>query len=357
MAPARLPRYRADAWSGGFVVDSPVYTGSISAADGTVVAATGRIFRLRPGATGFQTREPPKGMGDIMAVAVEPRRPGSEQRIAVATIDALHLIGAEGVASVPFPEDHGEVVQLLWGPMVYPPPGWAPEPPRERLDVLYIRCAAVLLQLVPDGSPFGALMQLDGPVARAHALATDQAGGFAFACMDEENWDVEVSILAEWEPQLWHTRTLDAPNSFYSLRLAVAGKSLAVSFGFDGGVWMTRDCEAHEFTELEELRGREDPDAAAIAFEGSADDAALFAAVRNTGTTQHVVRVDAEGRAQRIAAGEIEAGDEERRIPPPVQELAWDSTRRTLWSAAGPAGIMRSTAPGASSLFAAGAPS
>jgi hypothetical protein len=141
------------------------------------------------------------------------------------------------------------------------------------------------------------------------------------------------------------------------MKLAVAGKSLAVSFGFDGGVWMTRDCKEHEFTEIEELRGRDDPDAAAIAFEGSADDAALFAAVRSTRTTQHIVRVDAEGRAQRIAEVEIDGADEERRITPPVRALAWDSTRRTLWSATGPGGIMRSTAPGAPSWNPAGAPS
>jgi len=360
VAPARLPRYRADVWAGGFAVASPVYTASISAVDGTVVAATELIYRLRPGATGFQTRELPEGMGDVVAVAVERRRRGSEQRIAVATMHELHLYGAGGVASVPLPDDHGEVVGLLWGPMLWTPPGWLPDPPGVPIDVLYVRCAHVLLQLVPDGGPFGTFMQLGGPVATARALATDHAGGFAFACFDEEDWQIEVSMLAEREPQLFHCRRLDAPTAFCGVELAIAGKSLAVSFGFEG-VWMTRDCKEHAFTEIEELRGRLDPNdrtsAAAIAFEGSADDAALFAAVRDTKTTQHIVRVDAQGRALRVAEVEVEASDEEHLIVPPVRALAWDSTRRTLWSATGRAGIMCSTAPGAPSWLPAGAAS
>jgi hypothetical protein len=135
----------------------------------------------------------------------------------------------------------------------------------------------------------------------------------------------------------------------WDVELAVAGKSLAVSFGFDG-VYLTRDCEKHEFTEIEELRGRLDsndrPEAAPIAFEGSADDAALFAAVRDTRAVQHIVRVDAAGQAQRIAEVELET-DDEKELRPPIRALAWDATRSTLWSAAGKAGIMRSTAPGA----------
>ena len=178
-------------------------------------------------------------------------------------------------------------------------------------------------------------------------LATDHAGGFAFACLDEESWEVEVWTLAERDPQLWHCRRLDAPAVVNDVELAIAGKSLAVSFDFDG-VWMTRDCKEHPFEELEELRGSLDPDdragAAAIAFEGSADDAALFAAVQGTRTTQHIVRVDAEGRAERIAEVEVAGGETER-----LRALAWDATRRTLWSAMGRAGIMCSTAPGAPS--------
>lgn len=359
MASTRLPRDRADAWRGGFVVDSPVYTGAISAVDGTVVAATERIYRLRPGATGFQTRELPKGTGDAVAVAVAPRRLRREQRIAIATIHELHLYDTDGVASVAIPEDHGEVRRLLWGPMLVTPPGWAPDPRDSPVDVLYVQCDDALLQLVPDGSPLGTIVQLEGSVASAYVLATDHAGGFAFACLDEENWQIEVSTLAQREPELWHCRRFDAPATVSDMELAIAGKSLAVSFDFEG-VWLTRDCKEHAFAEVEELRGRLDRSdrgaAAAIAFEGSADDAALFAAVRATKSTQHIARVDAEGRVQRIAEVEIEAGAEHQ-ILAPVRALAWDSTRRTLWSAAGAAGIMCSTAPGAPSLLPADAPS
>jgi hypothetical protein len=361
MPPAHLPRYRADAWPGGFTVASPFYTASISAVDGMVVGATELIYRLRPGAMAFETREPPEGMGDVVAVAVEPRRPRREQRIAVATMHELHIMGGGGVASVPLQEEDGEIVQLLWGPMLWTPDDWKPAVPAgEPVDVLYVRCENTLLQLLPDGSPFGVFARSEGEVAGAWALATDHAGGFAYVCVDQDTCEVEVWTLAEAEPQLWHTRVFEAPGTLCDLQLAVAGRSLAVSLSFDG-VWMTRDCKEHEFTEVEDMRGRLDPnerpEAAAIAFEGSANDAALFAAVRDSKTLQHIVRVDAAGRVQRIAEVELETNDADQLALTPIRALAWDATRSTLWSAAGRAGIMRSTAPGAPSWLPAKAAS
>jgi hypothetical protein len=41
--PRSLPRHRSDAWVGGFAIDAPVYTASISASGGMVVAATERM--------------------------------------------------------------------------------------------------------------------------------------------------------------------------------------------------------------------------------------------------------------------------------------------------------------------------
>jgi hypothetical protein len=169
-----------------------------------------------------------------------------------------------------------------------------------------------------------------------------------------------VWTLAQREPPLWHGGRLETPSMFSGLALAIAGKTLAVSFEF-GGVWMTRDGMEHPFAEIEELRGRLDAnarvDAAALAFEGSADNAALFATVQDTKRTQQIVRVDAQGRTRRLAEVELDGADEERRLVAPVRALAWDATRRTLWSAAGGAGIMRSTAPGAPSWRAAQAAS
>jgi hypothetical protein len=350
VASASLPRYSADAWAGGFTVASPTNTVSISAATGTVVAATECIYLLRPGATRFHSRDNPPGAGDAISVAVEPRRPGRPQRFAVATMDSLHVYDGEGVASVKMPEDHGEIVQILWGPDVQH------ESPT---NVLYVRCENVLLTLVPGGGQFGTFVQLGDTLATARALATDHAGGFAYACFDEEHGDVDVWFLAELKPQLWYRRTLDAPD-FFDMQLAIAGKSIAASFD-DGSVWMTRDCKEHPFTEVEPMRGRLDPvecgGAPAIAFEGTANDAALFAAVQDSKTTQHIVRVDAEGRATRIAEVEIETNNAEHTILPPVRALAWDATRRTLWGAAGRAGIICSTAPGAPSPMGAKAAS
>src|SRR6185312_11631899 len=51
--PYSLPRHRSDAWLGGFAIDAPVYTSSISARGGSVVAGTERLYRLRPGTTRF----------------------------------------------------------------------------------------------------------------------------------------------------------------------------------------------------------------------------------------------------------------------------------------------------------------
>ena len=288
-----LPRYGADAWIGGFTIHPPEYTASISAATGSVVAATERIYLLRPGATSFHSRDLPQGMGDAVCVAAEPRRPGSPSRFAVATMDALHIYDGNGVASVKFPEDHGEVEQILWAPDILR---------GKPTCVLYVRFADFILELVPDGSRFGDLVRLEGDVEGALTMASDHTG-LAFARFDDDSWDLDVFFVARGKLEQWYRRSLEAPSFFCGAQLAVAGKSVAVSFD-QAGVWLTRDVTEQPFTEVEELRGRLDPDegggGAAIAFEGAADDAALFGAVRDSVTTQHIVRVDAGGRALRI---------------------------------------------------------
>jgi hypothetical protein len=83
---------RRDGWVGGFVIEPPVYTAAISASGGTVVAASERIYRILPGATRCQWRDVPEGYGDVVCVAVEPRRPGRTSRFAYATFPrTLHL--------------------------------------------------------------------------------------------------------------------------------------------------------------------------------------------------------------------------------------------------------------------------
>ncbi len=342
----RLPRHAVEAWGGGFVLDKPEYVASIAAVDGTVVAATEHIYLLRPGATQFKTRRMPAGAGDAVAVAVEPRRPGSRSRFAVAGVDSLHLFEGEGVASLQFPKDHGEVRQLLWAPDVRT---------REAARLHYIGLDDSVLQLVPDGGPFGTLVELEGDIADARAMATDPTGGFAFACFHEDSCELEVSFLADLETDLWYCRTFETPAFFAGASLAIAGKSVAVSFDL-GGLWLTRDIEHLPFREVEELSAGLSPEdgggGAAIAFEGAANDSALIAVAAGSPTTLHVSRIDAKDRVTRIAEVDIEGKRDEI---PSVRGIAWDPTRRTLWSAAGRAGILCTTAPGAPSPLGVGA--
>jgi hypothetical protein len=332
--PSARPRYAVDAWGGGFVLDRPEYVASVAAVDGTVVAATERIYLLCPGATKFQVRDMPDGAGDAMCVAVEPRRPGSRSRFAVAGIDSLHIFEGERIASVRFPEGHGEIEQLLWAPDVTH---------GKATPVLYLRLDDRVMLLARDGGPFGTFGELEGAIADARTMASDHAGGFAYACFDEERWELDVWFLAALKPQEWYRRSVEAPSFFSGARLAIAGKSVAVSFN-DGGVWLTRDIEHHPFKEIEELKDggpEHEVRGPAIAFEGGAGDAALVATVRASQTTLRIVRIDAGDRATRIAEVETHAGEMLS-----VCGLAWDATRRTLWSAAGQAGIMCTTAPG-----------
>jgi len=49
-----LPKHAADAWRGCLVFDAPVYTTSIAASGGAVLAATERIYRFSRGDTRWQ---------------------------------------------------------------------------------------------------------------------------------------------------------------------------------------------------------------------------------------------------------------------------------------------------------------
>jgi len=327
-SPRPLPRLASDSWAGAFAVGSPEYTACIAAGAGTVLAATERMYLLRPGAAGLLARDTPEGMGDVVAVAVEARRPA---RFAVAGVDSLAIFDGDAVAFVRFPEDHGEPKDLAWGPA-------GAGDPRTTLYVGFD--TGMLLRLVPEGGDFEQLA-LPGAVdvaVKARALASDEAGGLAFACFDEQDWNLDVWMLTDATEWSWLRRSVVAPSFVSGVEIAVAGMAAAVSFE-RGGVWITRAKE-QEFAEVEALRG-----GGPIAFEGAAADAALFCAVPDGADAQAIVRVDAAGDAARI--GEITAKDNDLSPLLPIRALAWDATRRTLWSAAGRAGVLRSTAPGA----------
>jgi hypothetical protein len=310
-----------------------VYTSSISAAGGTVVAATEAIYCMRAGATRLELLSLPPGHGDVVAVAVEPRRPGRPSRIAVATFLELHMLGDTGGCTVKLPDDHGEIVSLMWAPRVIN---------GELLVCLHVRCTEKRLLLVPDDGPMGTIIENDWPAEELAAMATDGAGNVAYAVMDEDDGHLHVCFQSDVRSDTWLVRSVPAPDVMRGVELAVAGTAVAVSFkDGDGGVWITRDMRELHFEELEGGQG------GPLAFEGTSADAALFAAVKETPTRSAIVRVDARGRRERIAELEIEVEGGEPPSGPMIHAMVWDATRRTLWSAAGRAGLLCSTAPGA----------
>ncbi len=111
-----LPKHAADAWRGGLVFDAPVYTRSIAASNGTVFAATERIYRLARGDTRWGWGEIPEGRGDVTAVAIEPHRAGKPGCMVAATVGALLFFDGQGVITQPLPEGLTEVHDMMWAP-------------------------------------------------------------------------------------------------------------------------------------------------------------------------------------------------------------------------------------------------
>jgi hypothetical protein len=116
---------------------------------------------------------------------------------------------------------------------------------------------------------------------------------------------------------------------------------------------MTRNVREQPFVEIDRLPGGKsdgDGDAGrlhvALAFGGNSADAALFAAVKQTPRRSGIARIDAAGRQERIVELTVES-DDAPTGGASIEAMVWDETRRTLWCAAGHAGLMCSTEPGA----------
>ena len=350
------PPRAADAWRGGFVIDKAEYTACIAAENGLVVGGSSCIYRLAPGATRFESRETTEGFGDAVAVAVEPRaarRPGQPQRWAFATIDGLHIYDGRGIASLRFPADHGEPVQLLWAPRLVDADG---------RQVLYVRFdGGRLLTLLPPGrveeGP-GIIEEVDGHVAEADLLASNGAGAFAYARADDTYTEILVRVLLDLPTQRWLEQTLPLEWDHSAITgLAVAGRAVAVSLR-NGGVYLTLDLKDQPFERIDALSGQPrleqgEPDGGTIVFDDDKSPA-LFAAVRRSDTETHLVRLAPNAPALRIAEIEREANDPLESLPL-ISSLVWDATRRTVWAAAGHAGILCSTAPGSPSPVGEGA--
>lgn len=342
--PRSLPRHRSDSWAGGFAISEPVYTASISASGGTVVAATERLYRIRPGTTRWQWHDFPDGHGDVSCVAVEPRRPGRPTRFAYAAFPhTLHIGDGEDDVTIDLPLNEGDEIQgLMWAPRAT---GGDPT------MLLHLWLGDRVLRLLPEDG--GELHSFEGDFwpseakdAEVCAMASDGGRGVVFAELDEENWDIDVWVLEDLAGNMWIRRSIEAPSFPSATRLAVAGTAVAVALASEGGVWIARK-PREPFVRIDALGSGN----AVLAFGGMGADAPLFAAVQETPDRSAIVRVDAEGRHERIA--ELSCDDEPAPnpddVPVPrvsIEEMAWDETRRTLWCAAGRAGILGSTEPG-----------
>jgi hypothetical protein len=327
MAKPRLPRTASEAWIGGFATPTDRCVGSVSAAAGTVVAAGEVIYLLRPGSAAFLSREPPSGTGDIVAVAVEPRRPA---RFALAGIDSVTIYDPQlSSATVRFPPGHPEPVDLAW----------ALGRDGETLSLYVLFDTGLLLRLVPGSRSFE-----DIDVPPVVAMAADEKGRLAFACFDEDNWELDVFVVTDARDGTCACRALEAPLAMARATLALAGDCVAVSFELEG-VWINRREDA-PFERVEAMA-----EGHSIAFQGGRTDSALFGGVGDAKGAA-IVRVDAEGVAIRVG----EVGTQEG-TGPRLRKLAWDGSRRTLWAAAGPAGVLWSTEPGAGAPLGATAAS
>jgi hypothetical protein len=324
MKKPRLPSSVSDVWPGGFVVfDGPRHVAHVAAAGGTVVAASDQwIYLLRPGAAGFVARETPPGFGDVYGLAVEPRR---QPRLAVAGLDDVLIFDGARIDRVRFDVPGAEVREIAWVRGLGGGKGFK--------LCAHMDVGSVFI-VDPDDQSVS-----EAKLPPVRAIATDEAGNFVWAVENEEEDILEVHANNEQ----W-IRTLPIPDFMIGAKLAVAGRSVAVSFPRDR-VYVSRGVQ-EIFSEVEVTE-----DAGPVAFQGGFAGAALFGASHEKGLTG-IVRVDAQGTVQRI--GEIGA---EGGATPRIVGFAWDGSRHTLWTAAGEAGLAYSTAPGAKSPLGAGAPS
>jgi hypothetical protein len=309
----------SEAWPGGFVFDRARLVTHVAAGAGTVLAAGDAPYLLRPGATSFGRREIPPDLGDVAAIAVEPRRPS---RLAVAGVGSVLIFDGERVDRMRLRDPEAEVDKLAWGL----------SGTGDALALYALLNDGALLRIEPQT---GGIDELELPPV--DAIATDEAGNLVFACFDEESWCLDIHTRGE----RW-LRCVEAPNAMSTVELAVAGQTVAVSFLL-GGVWASRGLR-EPFVEVGALLG-----GGPIAFQWTEGQAAVFG-VDTDESAAGIVRVDSAGTALRIAEIHATGG-----AGPRIGRLAWDASRQTLWAAAGEAGLLCSTAPGAKVPFGAGA--
>lgn len=314
MVKPSLPSRPDETWEGGFFFDAAREVRGVCARGGLVFAGGADLFLLRPGAAVMASRPPPLDIGPVHAVAVEPR---GARRYAVAS---------EALIAVFFKNKQGEQILRL-RPQ---PPGprathlaWGASP--EGLTLYIRRDDGVVLRFKPDLSDIDEL-----GVPSMDAIASDEAGVLAMASLAEE-----LAFVTRDGADMSY-RPLDVPvESAEEVHLAVADEAIAV--GIEGaGAFLSRSKDA-AFEACAALG-----EGGAVAFQGTASDAALFGAIREP-RLGAVVRVDRSGAAVRIA----EFGGDGGAAVPEVTSLSWDATRTTLWAASPQVGLITSEEPSA----------
>jgi hypothetical protein len=315
-AKPRLPSRPADTWEGGFLLDPARLVCSVSARGGLVVGGGNDFYLLRPGEEGMKTRPAADDFGLIDVVAAEPRAP---RRYASASSEMIAIFfrknGEDQILRLTPSEPVPAVTHLAWGGARGP-------------CSLYIRREdGSVARMNPELTD---MEDLDLPPM--HAVASDENG---------------VVAMVTFEPELRAYVTRDGREMFvrpihydYEVEISehvhLAVADTAVAFAFEReGAYLSRGNEA-PFEPCEPLAG-----AGPLEFEGASSDAALFGGVLEPGMAA-IVRVDRAGTAVRIAEMGSEGG-----TSPTFDALSWDASRSRLWGAAGPAGIITSTAPGA----------
>jgi hypothetical protein len=318
-----LPSRAADAWEIGPAFENRGTIFGVSAHAGRVLVGGDGLHRLRAGAQGWQHRKLPPRISAAWTVAQEPWAPW---RQAVASEEGVAVfLGNEGtgrIAHLRPADDDVYVTNLAWGRAggrsalfvnwnngevlrVFPEKG-----EKDTLDLPYIAGLA--------GDSNGSVAMVASESACVYVI--DGGEGARFRAVEEV-------------PQEW--RDAAAEDDGVPFHLAVAGKAVALSFGW-AGAFVTRDVESLPFEKCEPLSL-----AGALAFEGASPDAALFGALATEAFTT-VVRVDASGQAVRLGDMSPVSG---RAFP--FDELAWDATRHRLFAVHRQAGLVVVTAPDA----------
>jgi hypothetical protein len=315
-----LPKRDAEAWDlrVAFPKTTPIF--SVSAHAGRVFVGGSKLYHLAAGDQGWQHRDPPDPIGMVWNVALEPRPP---YRAALASEDGVAIMlgkrGGDRVAHIRPADEDWTVTNLAWGLVGG----------KSALWVLW--SSGVVMRAFPDQGVD------DSPgLPPMAALAGDGEGGVALFCLDE--W----RAYASRDGERFTLRSIDFPKDWYDAlpdqieepcHIAVAGSAVALSIGWYGA-FVTRDLAEKPFDKPEALAH-----AGALAFEGSSPDAALFGATC-TEAFCSIVRVDAAGNAVRVGDIMNESGP-----VVPLDEIAWDASRRRLFGVHRQAGLLVATAP------------